>query len=294
MARVESSVTTPSLFSLPLLAFLALPACIIVADDVDANGSGRDSDVVGASTSGVGTGYVEDDGSTGGSSGAIASAGSETTAADPATCDDNVLSDPGFEAGTPNQAWTESSVSYGTPLCDGACSDDASAVPHGGRWWAWFGGAEQAESAAMAQTFAMDVDSDSARLRFHLAINAAGGTGEDTFVVQVDGQDVFSVTDADIDDYSDYVEVELDMSAFADGQSHELSLAATLTGSGLTNFFVDDVSLQACGYPDDGGSSTGAADETGGSDGSGTGTGTGGGTGGSSETGEGSSSSSGG
>jgi hypothetical protein len=61
--------------------------------------------------------------------------------------------DPGFEQGTPNPSWAESSTQFGTPLCSlGLCGGPG---PRGGTWWAWFGGTIGFEDALLTQTVAV-------------------------------------------------------------------------------------------------------------------------------------------
>ena len=63
--------------------------------------------------------------------------------------------------------------------------------------------------------------------------------------VGIDGDVLFSVTDLDVGDYGEYTKVNLDVSAYADGNPHELHFNAYVTDDSLTNtnFFVDDVAL---------------------------------------------------
>lgn len=254
-----------TLRSLSLLASLVLPGCILVTDGselgLDDSGDtdgweddGWDDESTGESGSTTGAwdtdAWDTDAGSTG------------TGGEDGPACGENLLSDPGFEAGAPSEAWTEASALFGTPLCDGTCSEDEGAQPHDGQWWVWFGGVADAESASVAQGFT--ADAVEARLRLHVAINAASGTGEDALTVSIDDTEVFRLTDADAADYGDYVPVEIDVSAFADGQPHTLTLAGEMSGDGMTSFFVDDVGLFMCDEPDDDGTgSTGGGSSTG-------------------------------
>jgi hypothetical protein len=62
--------------------------------------------------------------------------------------------------------------------------------------------------------------------------------------VSVDGSVLFSATETAADSYVPYRQVTLDVSAYADGGSHNLRFESiTEAGAGVTNFFVDDVSL---------------------------------------------------
>ena len=162
----------------------------------------------------------------------------------PLECGGNVLSDGGFELGTPNAAWDEASVLFGTPICDDGCSPDPGAEPFAGDWFAWFGGATEPDVASLSQAFS--VEAQAARLTFQFAVNAGAGSGEDIFAVRVDANTVFMVTDADMAGLEDYTEVTLTLDQYADGMPHTLRFESDVLGDGLTNFFVDEVSLVGC------------------------------------------------
>lgn len=270
--------------SLGLFATLGfgLTGCIIALDDDD----GAMMDTLDEETESA----VDDDafdtddfGSTGGETDAETdegTTGGTTTGEDGLECSANVIMDPSFEAGTPSSAWVEKSEAFGTPMCDGTCSDDASAVPSDGDWWIWFGGMEEPEAASMVQT--VTFSGTHALLSFDFAINAAAGAGDDTFTVSIDGEEVFMASDAEQADFADYTTVEIDVSAYSDGESHEIRFDAALAGGGLTNFFLDDVALIECedesggssgssSGGDDDGSSSSSGSDTDGADESGSG-----------------------
>ena len=185
-------------------------------------------------------------------------------------CEGNVLSDPGFESGTPNDAWDEGSEAFGTPICDAECSEDPEAVPHSGEWWVWFGGLEDPDNAFVSQSFV--VDAEAAALGFWLAVNTGAGTGDDVFAATIDGETVYMATDFDTDTLGGYTLIVVDVSEWADGAEHELVFESSVTGEALTNFFLDEVTIAPCEDPigtTDGGSTS---DTTAGS-GSGSGSG---------------------
>jgi subtilisin family serine protease len=168
----------------------------------------------------------------------------------------DVIMDGGFEAGTPNPFWSEGSLSFGTPLCTvGSCGTGGGTGPHGGEWWTWFGGINALEIGFVSQE--VTLEPGTAELRFWLEIPSASGTGNDLLTVSLDETEVFRVTDADAGGFATYTEVVVDVSEFADGGTHTLSLDSTVFGGGAvaTNFFVDDVSLDSqpplgpCGSP---------------------------------------------
>lgn len=233
---------------------VTLGGCILVPGDGDDVGIGDDEtgwDDDGA-TSGTTGGTTDEpletdtegpDG-TGGSEGDTDADTDGDDVGDGLLCDANILLDPGFEEGTPNPSWTERSDLFGTPLCDETCSTEEGAAPYEGQWWAWFGGFEEPDTAALSQE--VTLDSDRALLSFMLQMNASAGEGADTLTVFVDDQEVHMISDAEVDDYAEWTEVVVDISEFADGQPHEITLEAVLTGNGVSNFFVDDVWVQSC------------------------------------------------
>jgi len=154
------------------------------------------------------------------------------------------LQDGGFEAGTPNPYWAEASDAVGTPLCTiAACGMGGGTGPHSGDWWVWFGGVVEEEAGAVYQEVV--IPSGTALLSFYLEIPVALVTS--LFQVSIDGDTVFQVTSVDQATYSTYTEVTVDISAYADGESHGLSFASAKVAGGSANFFLDDVSLETSG-----------------------------------------------
>jgi hypothetical protein len=281
-----------------LFAGAVAPGCVIAVDDADDAGIGSTSIAQtddGAGPSGPNTSGDEADSTDGATAGGTGDDGPATTGGEPTgTCGDNLIADGGFELGATDSPWEQGSELYDTPICDENCSSEPGAVPYAGSWWVWFGGFAQADNAFVAQT--ITIAGDEAFLRFYLNINAAAGDGNDVFEVKVDDVTVFMVTDAEMADFAGYREVQLSLAEFADGAAHRVSFEGTLTGVGMTNFFLDEVELFTCEV-DGGDSSSGtAADDSGSGDSSGstsasgtdtdagtggtagTGTGTGGGT----------------
>jgi hypothetical protein len=246
-----SAVSVRTLVGVAGLGLLST-ACIITTSEDDGDVETTDDGNPPAST-----GQPSD------STGPVAD-GTSTGPEDPTTggpmgeCSDNLVLDPGFEAGTPSEVWTEASDVFDTPICDASCTTEEGAVPYAGDWWAWFGGVEdQEENASLAQT--ITIAPDMAYLRFWFQIRSGAGMGADVFTATLDGDTVFMVTDLDMPDYGDYTEVEIDVSPWADGGSYELRFASSHTGNGLTSFFLDDVSLVSCSEA--GSSSSGPATE---------------------------------
>ena len=255
------------LVSLGVLVPLATAACVITSADDDGSAStGTDADTspTGFPSSATSTGMPTTGPST--TANTTSDSTTEGTTGIPGDCGDNVLADSGFEGGTPNPSWEESSTIFDSPICDLGCTEDPGAGPRTGDWWVWFGGLEEPDTASVSQE--VTIEPDAAYLSLYLEINAAQGEiGDDLIVAEIDGNEVFMATDAEIEDYATYREVVVDISAYADGGQHTLEIRAEVTGDGLTNFFVEDVTIVSC---DEGGGSSGSSGSTGsGTDGTG-------------------------
>jgi len=164
----------------------------------------------------------------------------------------NRVNDPGFELDTPNPYWTESSTHFGSVLCDlSTCGGN---LAHTGQVWGWFGGLEgMTETAAVSQTVVIP-QGPSASLDFCLWIAEAdaGSDMHDEFTVKVDGAPLFSADATQIDKYSVYTPVRVDVSAYANGASHAITFTSTTTQQ-FVLFNLDDVSLAVstpAGLPD--------------------------------------------
>ncbi len=155
-----------------------------------------------------------------------------------------IVQDGSFEDGSPNAFWTEFESTFGTPLCDAGCGTGAGTGPYDGGWWTWFGGIASATSGHVEQQ--LTIPSGSAELSFYLEIPAFGQPG--SMSVLIDGDELFSVTEADAPAYATYQEVTVDVSAYADGGTHTLRFeSVTQAGASATNFFVDLVSISTEG-----------------------------------------------
>lgn len=164
-------------------------------------------------------------------------------------CADILLGGGFEEEGAP--AWEQFSTNFGTPHCGTNCGNDGmTAGPRTGKRWMWFGGAGtegtiSPEIGIITQT--VTLQPGSATLSFYLWLGRAGEP-EDNFEVLMNGTQQFVVF-ADSPEYSTYQPVSLDLSAFADGDSHALTFRAIQTVVGanfVTNFNLDDASLISC------------------------------------------------
>jgi hypothetical protein len=174
--------------------------------------------------------------------------GDTTTGGPMGVCTDNLLGDPGFEAGTPNPSWDEASTVFGTPICDAACTTEEGAAPYAGDWWVWLGGVEdEPEQGSVSQV--VTIEPEMAYVGFWLQIRSGAGTGDDVFTVTLDGDTIFMAVDTQMAEFGEYTQVYVDVTDWADGGAHELAFTGDVTGNGLTSFFVDETSLVSCVEP---------------------------------------------
>ena len=162
---------------------------------------------------------------------------------------ENLVEDPGFEAGREAAFWTQASDLFGSPICDTTSCDTVNGIgPHTGTHWVYFGGAPngEAEAASVEQTIDMPAVGV-ATLRFYLAIPVAEAVCR--LEVSLGGNVLFEVTDADQADYAAYQLVTLDASLYADGGAYALRFDYynEESAGAATAVFVDDVALVAGG-----------------------------------------------
>jgi len=140
------------------------------------------------------------------------------------------ISDPSFEAGTPNPSWAEvSNNPIGTPICEeDVCGTGGGAGPSDGSFWVWFGGSKQIQESSVSQS--VMIPSTVTDLTFDLEIP--------TWELLIDG----SSSLCGIDSYSTQ---SVDISAYADGGNHDLEFhSETFSDNGaVSNFFIDVVAM---------------------------------------------------
>ena len=159
------------------------------------------------------------------------------------------LVDPGFEAGIGGGAWEEASTNFGTPLCDAGCGNcGGPCAAYQGSWYAWFGGAGGAtETGVLSQTMTIPSGA-SAELSFWFFIATAGdGLADDVLFVRLDGDIVWGASALDAAQYAAYTQVALDISPWADGGSHTLTIEGYQTSTVSVNFLMDSFSLTVDG-----------------------------------------------
>jgi hypothetical protein len=163
----------------------------------------------------------------------------------------DVVQDGSFEAGTPNPFWNEASTNFGTPICDvGSCGTGTGTGPRTGSFWTWFGGIAAYEEGSVNQDVTVPVGA--ASLSFYLE-QIVCDSPADYMEVTIDGTQVF-LTDGSspLCGSLGYTLQVVDVSAFADGGVHTLEFHSEVFASngGNSNFFVDDVTLDATANPD--------------------------------------------
>lgn len=169
---------------------------------------------------------------------------------DGTACNSEFVTDGGFEAGIFAGTWDEASTNFGTPLCNTSCGLGGGTGPRSGQIWAWFGGlAGTSETGSVEQSVTIPVGATT--LEFFLEIPVSSGNGTDFLEVTIDGVTVFSALEND-PFYTGigYKPASVAVAGFADGGVHTLRFESTTSGDdglgnpALTNFFVDDVSIQ--------------------------------------------------
>lgn len=161
----------------------------------------------------------------------------------PARPADNAVVDGGFEAGIPNPFWDEASTNFDTPLCDEGCGTGTGSGPHGGAFWAWFGGIATYEQGSLSQV--VTLPGGAASLTFWLE-QPTCDSAADYLEVKLDNTQVFLTTGgAPRCGVVGYVQQTVNVSAWANAGSHTLTFHSEIFAhnGGSSNFFVDDVRL---------------------------------------------------
>jgi cysteine-rich repeat protein len=154
-----------------------------------------------------------------------------------------VVPDASFEAGTPNEFWTEESTNFDNLICNKTCLESVGSGPADGSFWAWLGGIAVVEEASLWQ--AVVFPSRATELLFELEVSACD-SGSDYLEVLIDGNQKFF-----IDGFSPlcgvigYTTQSVDISAFADGASHIVEFHSESFANNLdvSNFFIDALSI---------------------------------------------------
>lgn len=157
------------------------------------------------------------------------------------------INDGGFETGTPNAAWSEASVNFGTPICDLAnCGTGTGTGPNNGDYWVWFGGVSGYEEGSVSQTVVID---PGASIDFWVEAIICDSAA-DYVELTVDGNQVWSLDGGSpLCGVLGYSMQTVSLVGYDDGASHLLEFHSEnfAQNGGGSNFFIDDVSmLSAC------------------------------------------------
>ncbi|MGK2927487.1 MAG: hypothetical protein ACSLE2_17890, partial [Lysobacterales bacterium] len=132
-----------------------------------------------------------------------------------------------------------------TPICEVAvCGSGGGTGPSEGSFWAWFGGVPNTtQEGSLSQ--AVLIPTSISELRFNLEVSACDSAA-DYLEVLIDGNQEWLINGSSARCGDDgYATQSVDISAYADGGSHELEFHSETfaTGGGMSNFFVDVVTL---------------------------------------------------
>lgn len=155
----------------------------------------------------------------------------------------DLVRDGGFEAGSAPTYWVQSSIHFGTPICNAECGGQG---PRTGTHWAWFGGNSAAEEASLEQAGTIAAEMDT--LNFYVWWTTSVISPPDPnalFNVKIDGTTVFTLTPATAAPYSTgYTVASANISAHADGNVHTLRFEISTADSfASTSLYIDDVEI---------------------------------------------------
>jgi hypothetical protein len=138
------------------------------------------------------------------------------------------LVDPSFEGGTDASGWAQASTNFGTPLCTvdlcGDCGGGCSS--YDGDWFVWFGGAQAGtEELGNVNQVLTIPDGNAASITFWCAIGNPGDSLSSEHAVVYIDDEVLWTLDASMTNYYTYTQKTIDLSAYADGQTHTFGVA---------------------------------------------------------------------
>lgn len=163
----------------------------------------------------------------------------------------NIPLNPGFEASEGLFYWSTNSTNFSTPLCTIAgCGNGGGTVgPHSGAYWMWFGGTTAPEIGTASQYVGLPLDQPHLKLRFYLWIGKAEKWSghDDVFNVKIGDTTIFTADATQIDSYSTYTPVVVDISGFSGYQ--QLKFTST-TRDQVVNFNLDDILISNATFND--------------------------------------------
>ena len=161
----------------------------------------------------------------------------------------NVVQDPGFEDGTPSTFWTEASSNFGTPVCDaGSCGVGGGTGANTGTFWTWFGGfGGGVEIGSMEQSLVIPTGASDLQFFVEFPVCATVNGASDFVRLTIDGTELWrqDATSALCNVATGYSPVTVPLGALANGAAHVLRFESTTIGGTATNFFIDDLSINA-------------------------------------------------
>lgn len=156
-----------------------------------------------------------------------------------------LVDDGGFEAGDVPIYWTSSTSLWNPVICN---QETGFYQPHTGNHWSQFiGMPESADTSTLQQTGVIAPGPKT--LKFHVWWASSVTDPSDptaSFTVKIDGNTVFNLTPATAAAYHNgYTPVTVDVSAYADGNSHTLSFTSNTAAEAddYTVIVLDDVSI---------------------------------------------------
>ncbi|RME25778.1 MAG: hypothetical protein D6806_07330, partial [Deltaproteobacteria bacterium] len=162
------------------------------------------------------------------------------------TCTEG-LTDGSFENVDSTGTWTATSTAYGSPMCDPSSCGSGNNYAFDGTWWVWMGGTQSGgDEAHVSQDFTIPAGRQ-ATLYFLLWMPAVSGSPGEFVEVLVDDTQVWTADTSAVEYQEFYTLVSVDMSSYADGQSHTLDFHGVIVGPG-TSIFIDYAGLGIGAY----------------------------------------------
>lgn len=146
------------------------------------------------------------------------------------------ISDGGFELGTANPYWQESSTNGYDLITTG--------YTQSGTYKARLGSAGFAisEVSKISQEIALSKNG-TATLRIYLQVPGYELAGSDKLIVKLDGDKLLTIPEAAGSSYITYTPVYIDISDYLDGETHTLTIKGTDKAGSDTTWFIDDVAI---------------------------------------------------
>lgn len=157
----------------------------------------------------------------------------------------DVIADGGFELVESNATWTSTSTAFDTSLCSlQSCGNGTGTGPRSGTYFMWFGGTGGGgELGSASQQIVLPATGATYHLTFYTEW-FVWDSPDDFLQVRVDNHVVFELRPTDpATGTLGYTQRSVDLSAFADGQPHQLTFYAETCAAANANIFVDDVAL---------------------------------------------------